>query len=81
MTPNDLTVYLGVFWETIDTAPKDGSLILCAWAGQKDIALLMWKFNDRTGTSYFGDPDEWDDYAIMNEQPTHWFKLPPIPDA
>ncbi len=82
-------------WQSIETAPHDGSLIVC-WA--KDWprpALLEWKTNrrivdarrldpDSVGTmfdSYFGDPVEWDDYdmAKPNGQPTHWHPLDPFP--
>ena len=34
-------------WQTIDTAPKDGSTIICAIAGQKDWSLRAWKDNPR----------------------------------
>lgn len=35
-------------WEPIDTAPKDGSLVLCCWlGGEGGVSLLCWKTNFR----------------------------------
>ncbi len=35
-------------WQPINTAPRDGSRVLCCWAGSEDsYTLLRWKTNDR----------------------------------
>lgn len=68
-------------WEPIETAPKDGSLVLCCWSGRSNVAcLLVWKTNWRINKSYFGDPDEHDDYDLVEPEnwPTHWFPYPEI---
>lgn len=83
------------YWQLIETAPRDGREILCCWAGRAGWATLVWKINRRISeahrqevfldrsTSYFGDPNEMDDYdlAIAANQPTHWFDLPDVPAA
>jgi hypothetical protein len=82
-------------WQLIDTAPKDGSRILCSWRGDPGSArFLRWKTNHRiiawnkSGAnpdglleSYFGDPDEHDDYelAAPEKGPTHCLLLPDVP--
>lgn len=80
-------------WEPIETAPKDGSIIVC-WASGWKPCLLTWKTNERISKarqrgenvgnmvdSYFGDPCEWDDYDLAKpgEGPTHWHPLAPFP--
>jgi hypothetical protein len=66
-------------WQPIETAPKDGSIIPCCWAGGDNWFGLRWKTNRRVDQSYFGDPEEDDDYDLIDRQPTHWFQLPEIP--
>jgi hypothetical protein len=63
-------------WKPIDTAPKDGTLILCWRKGWDHPCLLRWKTNPRVveakknspqpwmenfDEQYFGDPVEMDD--------------------
>ena len=67
-------------WEPIETAPKDGTLVPCCWAGDGDWMILRWKTNPRIKQSYFGDPNEDDDYEIADYQLTHWFDLPKVPE-
>lgn len=77
-------------WQSIETAPKDGSRVLC-WAKSFDRpCILIWKTNHRIvdahkageaaelAESYFGDEDEYDDYELAEEAggPTHWFPFP-----
>jgi hypothetical protein len=73
-------------WQPIESAPKDGSVIPCCWAGrlsgsiyQPSWAPMRWKLNPRTNREYFGDPEEYDDYDLADDQPTHWFKMPESP--
>ena len=75
-------------WKSIETAPKDGSRILCWAQGWRSPVFLVWKTNRRiTGAhergemldwtdSYFGDPNEMDDYDFAADcRPTHWLPL------
>jgi hypothetical protein len=42
--------------------------------------LLLWKTNRRTGLSYFGDPNESDDYDLYaDDAATHWHPFDPVP--
>lgn len=67
-------------WQPIETAPKDGSVVLVCWASQPDsAALLIWKTNYRiaepkkqiseTGKYHGRVPDqrEMDYLANLNE--------------
>jgi hypothetical protein len=79
-------------WQPIETAPRDGSRVLC-WAPGWQPCLLIWKLNNRIqyahsqkamldhAIEYFGDYDEWDDYdlALSGNGPTHWLPLPEPP--
>jgi hypothetical protein len=88
-------------WEPIETAPKDGTYVLCCWAGSPSVCLLVWKTNRRLivdperrlspedeaflkarSASYFGDPQEDDDYdlALPENAPTHWLPYPAPPE-
>lgn len=82
-------------WQPIETAPKDSSEVLC-WAESFPFpCFLVWKTNPRIvhahnkgeagdlSASYFGDPDEMDDYTFAERsgQPTHWLLLPPLPTS
>lgn len=82
-------------WQSIESAPKDGTRI-CCWAAHFDgPCFLRWKTNPRIvhahtqgqsmdlSASYFGDPDESDDYDLAlrldGGAPTHWLPLPDLP--
>jgi len=80
-------------WLTIESAPKDGTRILCWAADFDDPCFLAWKTNPRIvqahsvnqyldlAANYFGDPDEMDDYDLAKTDggPTHWMPLPAPP--
>lgn len=82
-------------WQPIETAPKDGSAVLCGWAKTGEYALCRWKLNSRLeashsrggmleyATEYFGDLEELDDYdyALAKNFPTHWLPIPAMPEA
>jgi hypothetical protein len=80
----------GVNWQPIETAPRDGTRVIC-WAPDWEYpVLLAWKHNPRIermhaeglhqhlAQTYFGDPDGYDDYeyAEPNGGPDRWFDLP-----
>lgn len=61
-----------MMWQTIETAPKDGTQVLLYWANQ-DV-----KENDgfcrvcRFGSPYIG---EWSDGEYSYSDPTHWMPI------
>ncbi len=61
-------------WQTIETAPKDGTRIL-VWRPRED----------RDNPAHHGI-DRWSDYSQSwwnsrrDQQPTHWMPLPPPPE-
>jgi len=81
-------------WEPISSAPKTGVPIVCCGPRMAP-RFVVWKTNHRIVTaqaigdqeakkvsaSYFGDPDQWDDYALARPEnaPTHWHALPMTP--
>ena len=53
-------------WQPIETAPKDGKLILL-WVPGKEYGLMKWE-------------GIWDDRLHGCRGPTHWMPLPEPPD-
>jgi hypothetical protein len=82
-------------WKSIDTAPKDGTPVICWAKGWIKPTQLMWHTNYRIVEarkrdpssvgdmvdSYFGDLVELDDYDLAKpgNGPTHWHPLDPLP--
>lgn len=66
-------------WERIETAPKDGRLLVCWKPGWDFWSVRGWKYNRRTDRSYFGDPWEDDDVDMADDQPEYWFDFPAFP--
>ena len=66
-------------WQPIETAPKgdgkDGPYILLVWPNG-GIDICRWRLNRRIGRAWFTNTDEWDDYDLEKDQPTHWMPLP-----
>ena len=71
-----------VKWQPIETAPKDGTIIL-GWCRYffNIPRLFYWKENQ--GKHYFGDPYDSEDFLYAEEdmhRPTHWLaNIPPFP--
>lgn len=63
-------------WQPIETAPKDGSVILCAWFDDDGTtyAIAGWYEPGIADLCWY---DQYDD-AIC---PTHWLPLPPAPET
>lgn len=77
-------------WQSIQTAPRDGSVLVCWREGWEHPCLLCWKCNTRIeendpiySQEYFGDLEEYDDYELAEADggPTHWHPLSPLPNA
>lgn len=74
----DRAIRLG--WLHIESAPKDGSAVLCYWTAatgvDRDISgcygVAQWV------NGFWRDPDSYDDYMVY---PTHWMPLPQPPKA
>ncbi len=80
--------YILSTWLLIESAPRDGSEIVCWRKGWDHPCFLKWKSNNRIPENhselahwYFGDPVEYDDYdfAKVDGAPTHWHPLAPLP--
>ena len=61
-------------WKTIDTAPKDGTEILCYPSDESSVCIVEWN-PDRNGGSWV-DPCE----GYYTFKPTHWMPLPKAPE-
>ncbi len=76
-------------WLSIETAPRDGSLILAANRITGDRYVVGWKPARDDGDPIYGE-DHWDNVGSANAAPslyfnahyfTHWQHLPPKPAA
>lgn len=70
-------------WQPIETAPKDGTLILCFYPdrhGHDRYSLRYWSTGDWRSS---GRKEGWcDQYRQLRSiDPTHWMPLPPPPAA
>jgi hypothetical protein len=68
-------------WRDIETAPTDGTWVLVWGPSQRWSSVMMAWFalNHRSGKAYWKDSTEWDDYELVDDQPTHWMPLPEPP--
>jgi len=73
-------------WQTMDSAPRDGSEFLGYFPEYKDISyeprkieIWRWKDNPRVGRGWFSHTTEQDDYDLEDNPPTHWMPLPDAP--
>lgn len=65
-------------WQPIETAPKDGTLVLLYWpdVGSMVVGYFFHRGNqDRVGWRAEPEGKHWFDV----KQPTHWMKLPERP--
>lgn len=72
-----------VEWRPIETAPRDGTLILCFYPdryGQDQFSLRYWAVGDWPSS---GRTEGWSDQhrQLRKTEPTHWLPLPPAPGA
>lgn len=62
-------------WRPIDDGARDGNVHVF-WAIQWGCwAVLRWKTNHRIGKTYFGHPEEYDDYDMVDDQPSHYLPI------
>lgn len=67
-------------WQPIETAPRDGTWLLCYWAGT-DIGEYQNRYGVAAWTSMHGDGDSWYEGSGAVGDPTHWRPLPAPPAA
>lgn len=75
LVPNDQNLGLGqrVSWQTIETAPRDGTQILLLDRNySREVLLGKWWDKSQTNEEGFYS----DDYKL---DPTHWIKIPDMP--
>ena len=65
-------------WQPIETAPKDGRWVLVC-GGNWRVIMAWYALNPRIDRAYWKVSDEWDDYELADDQPTHWMPLPEPP--
>lgn len=65
----------GQGWQPMDSAPKDGSIVLAWRSGWERPAFVRWVYNNRTKTTFWNDSLEWDAYEMESQPPTHWIPL------
>jgi len=70
-----------VTWQKIDNAPRDGRPVFAWRQGWTLPFFVHWALNPRTGTAFWNDIDEWDQYELEEEPPTHWLDLPILPSG
>ena len=63
-------------WKAIETAPKDGSLLL-VWGEKEGFALAAYKpdIDDNASRVWFNPKSE------AGHSPSYWCELPPPPDV
>jgi len=69
-------------WQPIETAPKDGSFILCAW--QSDMVDQGWLFGVHMWRESAQHLGLYGWFFVCTERfhkPTHWMPLPEAPEA
>lgn len=64
-------------WKPIEEAPRDGNRIICYAPGWEDWEVRAWKSNPRfkPPKEYWGCPREWDDYDMIDNQPSMWWPV------
>jgi len=64
-------------WQTIDTAPRDGTPVLLYFPGLS-MRIGCWKDRGPYGTGW-RDPVGHAEQATILGEPTHWMRLPYLP--
>jgi hypothetical protein len=66
-----------MMWQPIETAPKDGTQILCCWAGSPEMDCLRWIASREAWCVHSGG---WGEARYRDDEaPTHWMPLPEVP--
>lgn len=68
-------------WQPIETAPKDGTDILCSFSGAVSIAFWDVKAPDEYYYNQRSKTPQWLSHegSYLGEEPTHWMPLPKPP--
>lgn len=71
LTPRDERAVTDNGWQPIETAPRDGAIILVGFSKSETLAIAYWEDG-----FWFDDAD---DCAYIGSGPTHWMPLPAPP--
>lgn len=71
-------------WQPIETAPKDGRMVLLAESGYVECGF--WHdgsecYGHRGGAGWFSEEDRHNLLTARNVHPTHWMPLPAPPQG
>lgn len=64
-------------WRPMSEAPRDGTMVLCGWTKDEDLAVLG--CFDGVWSDESIDPAPYGDYRARWEDPMHWMPLPRLP--
>lgn len=71
-------------WQSIDSAPKDGRVILGSWKtadGDWAVFPILWRKSKMYGNLYGWHMINWPDLELqLSVLPTHWQLLAPPPE-
>lgn len=66
-------------WQPIETAPKDGTPVLCGFVGQRlNAKVIFW---DDEAEWWCVDDNKLGPHVLRGPAPTHWMPIPPPPEA
>lgn len=74
---------MNMTWQPIETAPKDGTLVLLYEPDNDeeliDARIFVGLWNDARDAKFYGTAWECAEYSAFNHYPTHWMPLPEAP--
>lgn len=66
-------------WQDIETAPKDGTVVLLAMTDHHRSIFAGWWTHERVMIPYWKTMSNWGRNLDREYQPTHWMPLPEPP--